>query len=114
MRINARGCADPQEALVYIRLSLMKAKPGREAEVAAITDRLVAFYRGQPGFVSGYALRAADETGDAGRVTVWASMEAADRVAQSNHNLSLRSDLIPLIEDGSDVERSFWADGVQG
>jgi hypothetical protein len=112
MPLHGRGGRE-KEALVYIRLSLMKAKPGRESDVAAITDRLVAFYRQQPGFITGYALRAADGTGDSGRVTIWESEEAADQVAQSNHNMSLRADLIPLVEDGTDVERSFWAEGLE-
>ena len=97
--------------MLYIRLSLMKAKPGRESDVAALMDRLVTYYKQQDGFVDGYKLKAADETGDIGRVTVWKSEETADLVAQSNHVLALRSDLMPLIEDGSHDERSFYAEG---
>jgi quinol monooxygenase YgiN len=96
--------------MLYIRLSLMKPKAGRERDVAAMMDQLVSFYREQQGFVHGYKLTAEDETGDIGRVTVWTSKEAADHVAQSNHVLSLRSDLMPLLEDGSDIERSFHAE----
>ena len=50
------------------------------------------------------------ETGDIGRVTVWKSQEDADNTAQTNHVLSRRSDLIPLIEEGSHEERSFFAE----
>jgi len=98
--------------MVYIRLSLMKAKPGREYEVAELMDQLVTAYKSQPGFMDGYKLRAADADGHIGRVTIWTSEEAADQTAQSNHVLSLRSDLMRLVEDGSHEERSFWAEEV--
>lgn len=98
-----------EETVLYIRLSLMNAKSGREAEVAALMDQLVTHYKQQDGFIDGYKLKGADETGDIGRVTIWKSEEAADLVAQSNHVLALRSDLMPLLEDGSHHERSFWA-----
>jgi quinol monooxygenase YgiN len=96
--------------VLYIRSSLMRAKPGREHEVAALMDQLVTYYKQQDGFVYGYKLKSADETGDIGRVTIWKSEEAADLVAQSHHVLALRSDLMPLLEDGSHEERSFWAE----
>ena len=97
---------------MYIRLSLMKAKVGREQDVNLLTGQLVDFYRQQAGFVDGYTLRAADETGDVGRINIWTSEEAADHVAQNNHVLALRADLIPMLEDRSDVERSFWAEAI--
>ncbi|MEX2225115.1 MAG: hypothetical protein WEB52_01550 [Dehalococcoidia bacterium] len=96
--------------MLYIRLSLMNPKPGKDHEVAAIMDDLVTYYKQQDGFVDGYKLRAADETGDIGRVTVWRSEEEADRTAQNTHVMSRRSDLMPLIEEGSHEERSFFAE----
>jgi quinol monooxygenase YgiN len=96
----------------YIRLSLMKAKAGRDGDVARLMDQLVDYYKDQEGFLHGYTLKAADETGDVGRVTVWVSEEAADHVAQSNHVLSLRSDLMPMLVGDSDIERSFWANEI--
>jgi hypothetical protein len=87
----------------------MKAKPGKDLEVAALMDQLVTFYKQQDGFVDGYKLRAADESGDIGRVTVWRSGDDADRVAQSTHVMALRSDLLAIVEEGSHAERSFDA-----
>jgi hypothetical protein len=107
---RARGRVEEEAAVLYVRLSLMKPKPGKEHDVAELTDQLVSYYKDQPGYVHGYKISAADETGDLGRVTVWTTEEACDHVAQSNHVLSLRSDLMPMIEDGTDVERSFWAE----
>jgi hypothetical protein len=88
----------------------MHPVPGKAEEVARIMDDLVEFYSKQPGWISGYKLQSADEVGDIGRVTVWKSLEDADAAAQTNHNMSKRSDLIPLIEEGSHEERSFHAE----
>lgn len=96
--------------MLYVRISLMKPRPGHGHDVAAIMDDLVAFYRKQDGFVDGYKLMAADETGDIGRITVWKSEAAADATAQMDHVLSVRSTLTPLVEEGSHEERSFHAE----
>lgn len=96
--------------MLYVRMSLMTPTPGRQQDVAAIMDSLVSFYAKQPGYVVGYKLAAADDTGDMGRVTVWRSGEEADATAQTNHVMSLRSDLMPMIEEGSHQERSFYAE----
>jgi len=96
--------------VLYVRLSLMKPKPGKEAEVAAIMDDLVSLYKQQEGFVDGYKLRAADESADIGRITIWRTEENADHTAQSTQVMARRSDLMPLIEEGSHEERSFFAE----
>jgi heme-degrading monooxygenase HmoA len=93
--------------MYYVRMSLITPKAGHEAKVAAIMDDLLAFYAKQPGFVTGYKLASADETGDVGRVTVWRSEHEAEAAAQSNHNLSRRAELIPIVS--TDEERSFHA-----
>jgi hypothetical protein len=100
---------DRRSVLLYVRLSLMKAKPGKELEVADLMDRLVTYYKQQDGFVDGYKLRAADESADIGRVTVWRSEDEADRTAQSTRVMSLRSDLMAMVEEGTHDERSFYA-----
>lgn len=93
--------------MYYVRVSLMTPKAGHEAEVAAIMDDLLAFYAKQPGFVTGYKLASADAADEVGRVTVWKSEHEAEAAAQSNHNLSRRAELIPIV--GADEERSFHA-----
>ena len=100
--------------MYYIRMSLMRPRAGYEAQVASIMDDLVTHYSKQPGYVLGYKLLAADEDGDVGRVTVWISQQTADAVAQSGHVLSVRSELLPLVEEDSSVERSFLAEDEKG
>ena len=100
--------------MLYIRVSLMVPKEGCDREVAETMDDLVAFYDEQPGFVGGYKLRSADGNRYIGRVTVWQSEEAADAAAQTTHVLARRSELQPLIEQESHLERSFdAAEGAQ-
>lgn len=96
--------------MAFVRLSLVTPLPGKAEEVAAIMDDLVSFYAKQPGWIGGYKLHAADEVGDMGRITVWRSIEDADASAQTNHNMSRRAELMPLIEEGSHEERSFHAE----
>jgi heme-degrading monooxygenase HmoA len=96
--------------MYYVRLSLLKPRPGHEADVAAMMDDLVGFYRSQRGFVTGYKLTAADETGDIGRVTVWRSEADADEAAQTTHVLSRRSELASMTLDESREERGFHAE----
>jgi quinol monooxygenase YgiN len=96
--------------MLFVRLSLMQPVPGKAAEVAAMMDDLVDYYAKQPGWIAGYKLSAADEVGDIGRITIWRSIEDADVVAQSNHVMSKRAELMPLIEEGTHEERSFNAE----
>ena len=93
----------------YIRISLMQAKRGHADDVARIMEHLLAFYRGQPGYIDWYLLRSADDIGDIGRVTIWRTVADADATAQTPHVLSERSELPPLIDEESHVERSFEA-----
>jgi quinol monooxygenase YgiN len=93
-----------------IRISLMRAKPGHAEDVARIMGELLTSYRTQPGYIDGYLLRSADSAGDIGRVTIWSSEAATDAAAQTAHVLSERSELLPLIEEESHVERSFEAE----
>jgi len=96
--------------MLYIRISLMKPRHGKELQVAGVMDDLVAYYAARPGYVAGYKVTDAGITGEVGRITVWKSEEEADAAAQSGHVLARRSDLIPLIEEDSHAERSFYAE----
>lgn len=99
----------PAEATFYVRLSLMNPKTGRDELVSGLMDNLLQFFANQPGYVRGYSLLSGDPQGRVGRVTMWKSEEDADRAANSQHVLSLRSELLQLIEEGSHVERSYNA-----
>lgn len=93
----------------FVRVSYMVARPGQEALVAEQLQKLSAHYAGQPGYIQGYFLTA-HEGGDPrrmGRVGIWESESAAVDAAQTSTAMALRSELLRLLEDGSDVELTF-------
>lgn len=71
----------------------MRARAGEEARVRGLLDDLVAYYSKQPGFISGYRLESTTEDGTFGRIGVWERAEDAERAAQTDHDLALRSQL---------------------
>ncbi len=95
----------------FMRVSLLTPKQDTEQTVAKITDQLLKAYAQQPGYITGYKIRSAGEDGQIGRVTVWRSAADADATAQQPHVLALRSELQPLIEEGSHAEPSYYAAG---
>lgn len=90
----------------YVRISLMKPKASREAEVADLNRRLIAFYRQQKGCLVCHFFRAVDGSGEVGRVSLWESEATADQAARSHRSMSLRSQLHLLVRRGHQ-ERSF-------
>lgn len=92
----------------YVRISLMKPVPGREAEVMELNESLVSFYRSHEGCQVCYLVTAADGSGEVGRLSVWDSERAADRAANDDHSMALRSRLHLLIQPGHQ-DRSFIA-----
>jgi hypothetical protein len=102
----------PAEATFYVRLSFANPKEGQEENVSELTDDLIQFHSTQPGFVRGYKLLSRDPKdpqGGIARLTVWATEEDADRAANAQHVLAVRSELLQIIEEGSNVARSFAA-----
>ncbi len=99
----------PAEATFYIRLSLMNPKPGEEKLVAGLMDNLLEHFAEQPGYVRGYALLDGDPQGRVGRITLWESEEQADRAANTQHVLTVRSEIMQRIEEDSHIERSYTA-----
>ena len=93
--------------MAYVRISLMEPEPGREPDLRSVLDRLVDFYSRQPGNVSGYRLESKDGTHRFGRIGVWATQEDADRAAQTEHDLALRSELTRLVRADSHLEYGF-------
>ncbi len=99
----------PDDATFYARLSLVNPKEGAEERVSAITDDLLEFLATQPGWVRGYKLVRKYPDPRVGRLTVWQSEEDADRAANTQHVLSVRAELLQLIEQDFQIERSYTA-----
>jgi len=92
--------------MAYIRVSTMTPLSGRDDEASRINQELVAFYRSQPGCLGTHFVKAADASGEQGRITFWTSEHAADEAATQEHSLYLRSRLHLLVRQGHQ-ERSF-------
>jgi heme-degrading monooxygenase HmoA len=89
----------------YVRVSLMRPRAGEEERVRELIDRLVSFFSTQPGFLSGYRLEPVEPDGYMGRIGVWETAEQADRAAQANLDLALRSQMNMSLEEH--LEYSF-------
>jgi quinol monooxygenase YgiN len=98
----------PPETTFHVRLSLMVPRPGKVDEVLELHCKLVEWLPGQPGFVRGYII-SGDRWGRVGHLSVYTSEQDADHVAQTDHILAIRSELLRLIEEDSHVERSYTA-----
>ena len=92
--------------MAYIRVSTMTPLAGREEEAGQVNQELVDFYRTQEGCVSSHFVKAADSSGEQGRISFWTSERAADEAATGEHSLYLRSRLHLLVQRGHE-ERSF-------
>ena len=99
----------PADATFYVRLSLVNPLPGNEKRVSQIQDELLTFLIGKPGYVRGYKLTSGDPQGRIGRLGVWQSEAAAEAQANSAPVLSLRSEMLRLIEKDSHAEHSYTA-----
>jgi len=92
--------------MTYIRVSTMSALAGREEEAGQVNQELVAFYRTREGCLSSDFVKAADTSGEQGRISFWSSERAADAAATEERSLYLRSRLHLLVRRGH-LERSF-------
>ena len=90
----------------YIRISLMKPSPGKEAAVTDLNSQLVDLYREQDGCLFCYLVKAAGGSGEVGRVSMWESEAAADRAATAQRSIYLRSRLHLQVRPGHQ-ERSL-------
>ena len=95
----------------YIRLSLMKPRQGQEAAVRELLDGLVLYHEGQAGYLTGYRVEHAE--GDrVGRLAIWEHEADAARVAITDRDMALRSQLNLVVADGSHEEMALlghWA-----
>jgi hypothetical protein len=99
----------PDDATFYVRLSLVQPKEGADEQISAMQDDLLQFFATQPGYVRGYKLVRKYPDPRIGRISVWQSERDADNAANAQHVLSVRSELLRLIEDEPQIERSYTA-----
>lgn len=78
----------------YVRITLLKPRPGSDFEVLELLEELDARLAGAPGLIFSAVLR--QESSRRGRVSLWLSKEEANREATTEQTLSLRSRLLYL------------------
>jgi hypothetical protein len=77
--------------MAYVRLTLLKPRPGSEDEVMSLLQELDAQLAEVPGLVFSFLMSREDRL--LGRASVWLSKDEANREALSDRVLSLRSRL---------------------
>ena len=98
--------AEAEDGKFYVRLSLMIPREGMQEQVLALHRKLVSGLPSQPGFVRGYVITG-DRWGRVGHLNIYGSEHEADHAAQTQHVLSLRSEMLQLIVEESHIERSY-------
>lgn len=100
--------------MAFMRISLMTPRPGQEAEVGELLEKLLKLYVGRPGFIAAYRLKGDTHAGSArmGRVSIWESEADAHRTAVNETDIALQSQIKVLCEDETHEEHSFVADAL--
>jgi quinol monooxygenase YgiN len=93
----------------YVRLSIARPRRGQEKRLHEIQAEIARWTRTQPGCKESYLLHPHDDSGEIARMTIYESEEAAEKAAQQDHLMSLRSEL-NLAAEGDHVERGFHAE----
>lgn len=94
--------------MAYIRISISTPKEGSRDRVLELEDRLLASFKDHDGFRSAYRLTSSTQVG---RVSIWDAEANADAAANSQHTLSLRSELMPLLAHSQ--EMAFDGDEIK-
>lgn len=94
--------------MTYIRLSVVKPRPGQEESTVKILHALSAATAGSPGWLGNYVLRPHDDSGDLARISIYEDEASAEREAATPSVMSLRSELHLIVEPGH-RERGFFS-----
>ena len=94
---------------MYVRISIVRPIPSEHAQVTQVLGELTKFLASQEGYLGGLRLESEDRqmrawpagfpTGLLGRVTLWDTEAAADRSAETESVVSLRTSLNSLAVD---------------
>jgi quinol monooxygenase YgiN len=91
----------------YVRISIARPRAGQEQRLAELQQSIADFVAKQPGCERSYVLRPHDNSGEVARITIWDNESQAEAVANSDHMLSMRSELNLAAAEGGHTERAF-------
>jgi len=91
----------------YIRLSVMKPRPGEAQRMEDFMRKLTALVLEQEGCIESYLMKPDDDSGEIARMAIYADERSAENSANSTPVMALRSEIHLLSEPGH-VERAFF------
>ncbi len=90
----------------YIRLSIAKPRRGEEKRLEELMRKLTTLTEDQEGCMQSYLLRTSDDSGELARVAVYSDEASAERAANNQSVMALRSEMHLITEPGHQ-ERAF-------
>jgi quinol monooxygenase YgiN len=94
--------------MTYIRLSIVRPRRGEEKRVEELIRKLAEALATTEGCLGSYVLRPADESGELARIAMYENEGVAEKAANTQHIMSLRSEL-HLFTEPQQVERAFFS-----
>jgi quinol monooxygenase YgiN len=94
--------------MAYVRLSVVKPRPGCEDRTVDLLEALSAATADTPGWQANYVVRPHDDSGEVVRISIYDDESSAEREAATASVLSLRSELHLVIEPNH-RERAFFS-----
>jgi len=91
----------------YIRLSVMKPRPGEAQRMEDFMRKLTALVLEQEGCIESYLMKPDDDSGEIARMAIYVDERSAENSANSTPVMALRSEIHLLSEPGH-VERAFF------
>jgi quinol monooxygenase YgiN len=90
----------------YVRISIAKPTGGQSDAVKSLMKRINDFVSAQDGCQVAYLLSPSDKSGELARMAIYDDEDSAEKTANSQTVLSLRSEMHQIIEAGH-IERAF-------
>jgi quinol monooxygenase YgiN len=94
--------------LPYIRLSIMKPRPGEAQRMEDFMRKLTGLVLEQEGCIESYLMKPHDDSGEIARIAIYTDEQAAENSANSTPVMALRSEIHLLSEPGH-IERAFFS-----
>jgi quinol monooxygenase YgiN len=91
----------------YIRLSIVHPRRGEEGRAEELLRKIARAVRESEGCLESYVLRPHDDSGELARISIFENEDSAERAANGQTMLALRSELHLASEPGH-VERAFF------
>jgi quinol monooxygenase YgiN len=93
--------------MAYVRLTLVQPRAGERDRVEEFLRRLSVLTATQDGCIESYLLHPQPESDEIGRIAIYEDAAAADRAANSDPIMALRSQMDLYVDARSHLERAF-------